>query len=242
MPNLHDLPLPPLSQETAIAQGRERLVFDWPARPDLLLKVARTASLGSGGARPAHRIPPLFRREERSWRAAKRMAQSRGQPVPLAEIVANVPFEQGVAQVVRKITDGAGNLAPTLADLVQSGTITSDHLTLLNAFVGELHALAVVVYDAKATNIVLDCAPDTQPRFVLVDGYGDRALIPLKTWIKPLARRRLARALARTARETGLAWDAGAGRFSFPPDQPPANGAASPHNSRTRASRPQPSR
>lgn len=109
------------------------------------------------------------------------------------------------------IRDADGAMAPSLADQCAAGALSADQQTALDAFVAAIYDLQIVVHDAGPKNIVWH---EKQSRYVLVDGFGDRSAIPLKTWIKPLNDRRLDRAFAETAAKSGLTWDPKARRFS----------------------------
>jgi hypothetical protein len=219
----HEAPplrLPALEPDAAIARGSERLVFDLADEPALLLKRLRPCALRRD--RRGRPWDPVHLREMRAWRRAARFAARTGRPPPVAEIIASRPVDGGFVQLVRKVADADGRMGPTLAELAASGLLDERHLALLDGLAADLAAAGIVVYDAGPANIVLETAGDGRARFVLVDGFGDRAAIPLRTWLPWLAVRRLDRALRGTARAVGLRWDGrrfaflnlGAGRFS----------------------------
>ena len=236
--------LPSLRQAETVARGSERAVFEWEDEPTILLKLTHDhAVLRDPFGRTRD---PIHSREVRAWRAALQYSARTGRPPPVAEILVLRSIDGSIVQLVRKVADAEGRMGPMLDRLIASDAFGDAELDLLNALAADLAAAGIVVYDARPANIVLEKRRDGPARFVLVDGFGDRAAIPLRALLPPLARRRLARALRRTAQETGLEFDGV--RFAFPVSpcgagrQPPTNGASAPHTSRTRASRPQASR
>jgi hypothetical protein len=205
IPPPHGPPLPRLSPDRAIARGSERSVFDWPERPALLIKVTHRQALRRDSRGRVK--DPLWPREYNAWRAAQAYAARSGRPPPVADVIACLPAEGGSAHVVRKIVDAEGRMGPTLDRLAAEDRLGAAEIGMLNALVADLMAAGIVVHDARAANIVLEAAPGRPARLVLVDGFGDRSAVPLRSWLPFLARRRLGRALRRTARETGLIWD-----------------------------------
>ena len=85
-------------------------------------------------------------------------------------------------------------------------------LARLNDFTDHVYALNVVAPDLHDTNVVLD-EDGPSPRFVLIDGFGDKTVIPLRTWLPWLNGRQLDRRFARFARLAPLDWQPDARRF-----------------------------
>lgn len=200
------LNLPSLAPERAIARGSERSVFDWPEEPGLLIKVLHANALRRDAR--GRVTDPVWRRERRTWRVAQAYAARTGRPPPVAEVIARLPTTAGGSlHVVRKVADAEGRMGPTLHRLAAENRLGATEIDRLNRLVADLMAAGIAVHDARAANFVLETGPGRPGRFVLVDGFGDRAAVPLRSWLPFLARRRLSRALRRTARETGLSWD-----------------------------------
>ncbi|TNF19521.1 MAG: hypothetical protein EP318_14565 [Rhodobacteraceae bacterium] len=195
-----------------IACGSERHVYLLPEAPDRLLKVMRAKHLraiegcddrtwrGWLRIRKAH---ALFRREQRAWSDAMLRASVRDAWPPLSGIAGLGLTPSGLGEVVERIVDAEGQTAPTLADLLHA-PLSAEMLTALNAFVAALYDWHIPAYDLGPKNILWE---DTTGRFVLVDGFGDRSVLPLKTWIRRLNDRRLDRAFAETAQKCPLTWN-----------------------------------
>lgn len=86
---------------------------------------------------------------------------------------------RGVGLLVGRITDAAGALAPTLRRAARDGARAGDLGRALDGFMAEMLQSGAVASDLGPGNVVV--APGASgPRLVLVDGLGDRALIPVR--------------------------------------------------------------
>ena len=204
-----------------LARGAMREVYEHPHDPNLLLKVVRAdrlrrhatargvkAALKRRGAFGPYRI---IARECLTYLAVARRAEEAGRPVPIAGCHGIVPTVRGLASACEYIRGTDGTVAPTLHALVEEDRLASDQLAALNAFVADLHALDVVTGDLNARNIVFDAGRGV---FVLVDGFGDNTILPLRSWFPRYNARRLDMGFAKIAGRTGLRWDGAARRFS----------------------------
>ncbi|SIS88231.1 PhoP regulatory network protein YrbL [Roseivivax lentus] len=209
-----------LKDARRLAKGSERAIYALPGAPDQLIKVMlpkyRRALDGvdpdTAKGRRRHAVAyALFFREEDAIARARAMAQARGIRSPLPDFLGYRDTDMGLGQVVEMIRDDAGAMAPSLADQCAEGSLSASQQSALDAFVAAIYDLHIVVHDAGPKNIVWDAAA---ARYVLVDGFGDRSALPLKTWFKPLNDRRLDRAFAECAQKAGLLWDAGARRLA----------------------------
>lgn len=216
-------PPSPVSRTTEagdeIARGSERHVYLVPGAPDMLLKVMRSKHLRTiaqiddktfRGWLAIRKAYALFRREQRAWNDAMLRAAVRGTLPPLAGIASLVLTPSGLGQIVERIAGPEGRTAPTLDDLLQA-PLRPEMLEALNGFVAALYDWHIPAYDLGPKNIVWDAA---SRRFVLVDGFGDRSALPLKTWFRGFNNRRLDRAFAGTAQKCPLIWDRKARRFT----------------------------
>ncbi|MCK0166467.1 PhoP regulatory network YrbL family protein [Jannaschia sp. S6380] len=217
-----------LSQATQVANGAVRDVFERPGHPDQLLKTLRLEKRAVYDSRPGllaqfkrrFTLGPYkyFLKEYRCYLRTAHLAEKFDRPIPIAEFGGVVRTERGLAQVVQKVGDEQGGLAPTLRMLLRVERFDPDLLRRLNAFVDDIHVLRVVAPDLNAGNIVLDPSGDA-PRFVLIDGYGEKSVLPLRAWFPALNARQLDRNFARIGRSRHLIWNAAARRFDPAPDQ-----------------------
>ena len=151
-----------------------------------------------------------------------RHVEAKGFPVPLMHGL--IATDLGIAQVVDAVLDDDGALGPTLADLERGAQIGPYECDLMNQLATALLYGGLPFYELKPHNIVLGRRAGIGPTaFWLVDGFGERQVLPLR---RLLPARRRAYALARLPklanRIPALAWDAAAARFRLtdaPPDR-----------------------
>ncbi len=218
---------PPLRLDVVapVAAGRRRDVFAHPEQARLLLKRERPRA-GDGarslmgrfrGRRPEGGNKGLVD-EYRTYICVATLAERQDRPVPIAGFGPILRTEAGLAQVWNRVGDGRGGLARTLRSICRDGAFDTAMLARLNAFVADVYALNVVAPDLHDTNVVLD-GDAASPRFVLVDGFGDKTLVPIRTWLPWLNARQLDRRFARLAGLPPLDWRPDARRFRLRPAQ-----------------------
>jgi len=195
--------------DVPLAVGRTRQVFAHPQRADCLVKVMRPEFVASqyDAALPLHRRWKLLRRAGRYTIYLREFgeyvaARSRfpQQACPLAPVFGIVDCgKHGLGLVVARITDGQGALAPTLRSLVERDGLDDALRARLAVFAAQLHACDVIVHDLNARNI-LQGVDGGRPRLVLVDGFGDRNIVPVcsmsRTYNRVNTRKRISRMMA----------------------------------------------
>lgn len=197
-------------------RGHQRLVFQHPEQPDLLIKVLRAEyvrdKFGAGSSfhnrhRRCREYQP-FLREFREYLVACARAPY---CLPyIQEVVGLVWTDLGLGLTVRKVSGRDGVSAPTLDRFLRShGKLDPERKRLLDECLRSLEESDVIVDDLNDSNLVLGVDASGTERFVLIDGIGSSTLVPIKAfsalanrWSK---RRRIARLRARVeAKEQGL--------------------------------------
>jgi hypothetical protein len=87
-------------------------------------------------------------------------------------------------------------------------------LAKLNEFVGDVYLFNIVCTDLVPQNIVYETRHG-RDRFVLIDGFGARNIIPFRRWSRRLNARALGESFAELARRLDLRWDPGARRLTI---------------------------
>jgi len=113
--------------------------------------------------------------------------------VPMARILGVAQTTLGLGLLVEKITDAAGNIAPTVADLARQGLVDDVFFGQLDEFFADLADAHVVLHDVSASNIACGLNADGKQGLYLIDGFGVLPLVPLYAWSKSLNRKRVAR-------------------------------------------------
>lgn len=209
-----------LNDETPVAVGGDRHIFQHPHAPALLVKVmdmqARAVYLET---RPLKRWYKQFQREsayrvylnEITEYVTTTTRPSGVWQVPMARILGLAQTTLGLGLLVEKITDEAGNIAPTVADLARQGKMDEALSARLDEFIEDLADAHVVLHDLSPSNIACGLNADGKSGLFLIDGFGVLPLVPLYAWSKRLNRKRIQRkyaemraAMARRAREAAL--------------------------------------
>jgi hypothetical protein len=174
-----------LSTRTPIAIGQLRQIFEHPSDSDLLIKVVRPEAIAArwGGARRWYkRIPRALHytgyvRELKEYIAIQARTPH-GNP-PIARMVGVVHTDMGLGLVSEKVRDDHGAAGPTLAKLYeQHGGYAPWVEDALAVFLRDLQACNVIVGDLHAWNLVYGSDSRGGPRLVLVDGFGEKNIVP----------------------------------------------------------------
>jgi hypothetical protein len=203
-----------LRDRTPIARGHKRFIFQHPSDPALLVKVMQPDVVeerwGSSN-RPWYKTSRRYgqymslRRELSEYLAAA-VKFPEGVPV-LQRFGGVVDTDYGVGVIVEKLVGRDGGMAPTLAMLASRDGVTPELLQKLAQFEAELIKYDIVVGKLHAHNLVL-AVRSGEERFVVIDGYGETALIPIHTWSTRIntahTRSRLRRLIAKLYRHPGL--------------------------------------
>ena len=205
-----------------ITRGGESEIYLRPGKRSQLIKVLRPNVVAR--FERSKRLKSRLRRRLRigphknllrfyaSYIDAMLVSQEIGRAPPLPHPRAIVLTDRGLGLAVQMIRDAEGRMAPSLRDIHESGDLDDDLLDRLNVFVGEIYLWNVVCTDLVPRNIVYETRHDRN-RFVLIDGFGDRNIIPFRRWSPLLNARALDAAFAELARRLDLRWDRGKRRL-----------------------------
>lgn len=172
-----------LSGQKPLAAGRKQSVYDHPEIAGLLVKILtdgperrrlfpRYSEYRYGSYRPWHREASEY---------LSILNRGSAEIERLSRFYGFVPTTSGPGLVVEKLTGPDGRLAPTLREQVRATPKGSQQRDLLRAEVedllGDLSRARIIVGDLHAGNIVR--AAERDNRLVIVDGLGERTLLPL---------------------------------------------------------------
>jgi hypothetical protein len=181
-----DLAMLKLRESEPVAQGHKRFVFQHPTDSNLLIKVLQPEVVEArwGRGRPWYKggryRQYVSLQREFSEHLALAARFPNGVPV-LQKLLGIVETDYGIGAVVEKLTGRDGGLAPSLAELVRRDGVTSQILERVEHFRNELLHYGVVVGKLHDRNLVL-AVRDGEERFVMIDGYGEKAAIPINVW------------------------------------------------------------
>ncbi|MCJ7994733.1 hypothetical protein J5N58_11330 [Rhizobium cremeum] len=184
--------------------GSLKRVYTHPDMQDVVLKIIDPART-SGDARLKgeslmKRTNPLgvyrgFRRELTQYLILSRRWNEdlRGAP-PIAVPCGLVSTTAGLALVTEKIGGAGDTLAPTLEKLFENGALAFKHLKALNRLFDDCMEMHVVLSDMHMRQFLYSETRSGRPEFVVIDGIGEKNIIPLRSLSPLLNRRRLKRA------------------------------------------------
>ncbi|WP_424969933.1 YrbL family protein [Dinoroseobacter sp. S76] len=203
-----------LSDDQKVASGTVRSVYEFPQQPELLIKVFHSPENRSP-RKPLKRLlwkyfPTMEYRSMLNELKCELLAALKlngdVRHMPLSRMLGIVQTNRGPGVVVERIAGSDGGLAPQLHRFVKDGHMAEPELNALNAFVRRLYELQIVARDINFSNIVYGTRDGSMACF-LIDGYGERNLIPLRSMSKRLNARSLDKQFAKIARRAGLNWD-----------------------------------
>ncbi|MEJ6402945.1 YrbL family protein [Yoonia sp. 2307UL14-13] len=219
----HALFLPP---SNLVASGVQRDVYLHPTDPTKLIKVLkpdrdqpRRKTFNGLMDRwfPSTRIRQI-RKEYMEYLRVMLRHPEPGFHAPMSHMFGFVSTNAGLGCLTERVMTPDGNLGETLGRKVKNGTLTDDHIALLNDTIARLFQHGVRAGDMNPNNFVFgqrDNGSGLGPKeCVLVDGFGDIHAIPVRSMASWSNRLGLADSCKRLARNTGLIWDPKTLRFS----------------------------
>ncbi|CAM3730138.1 PhoP regulatory network protein YrbL [Bordetella sputigena] len=185
-----------------IASGAERLVYQHPYDPSLLVKVIDFPAMAEHlSTRPLRRWRKNHQREGAyrnhvaelaEYTAAQNVAAGRWK-VPMARVLGLAQTDMGLGLLVEKITDGKGGLAPTVEQIVREQGLGEKLARELDYFFDTLADHHIILNDVSARNVVMGENADGEPGLYLIDGFGSKQAVPVFAYSKTLNRQRILR-------------------------------------------------
>lgn len=207
-----------------ISRGTVRLVFEFPDQPDLLIKVFHDFKKRSSRKRlkrlawklfPTYRFRSILSELKCEMLVVLKLGTALEQ-IPISRMFGVVQTSRGPGVIVERINGPDKQLAPSLHAFFRAGKMDENVLEALNEFVERMFRLKIVARDVNLSNIVYGLR-DNREQCILIDGYGERNLIPLRSMSKRLNDRSLNKQFMAIAEGSGLEWDSGARRLSNAP-------------------------
>ncbi len=199
-----------LADVVPLATGSQRRVYAYPGHPDFLIKVMREDALGRrfGPDAPWHkrrsrlRDYVSFARELKEYIGA--MARRREGRPPVARLLGLVETDLGLGLVSELVRDADGQPAPTLARLYQDQEgLAPATERALDDFVEDMLRYEIIVGDLHAWNLIYGSDSRGGPRFVMIDGFGEKNIVPLASMSRAFNRHRTLRRYARMREQLG---------------------------------------
>nr|CAD6418999.1 hypothetical protein REQ54_01912 [Rhizobium sp. Q54] len=190
--------------------GRIKDIYVHQGLPHAVIKIIRPSSVDKYGRFWEHkglkyRSPTgayrHFRRELTQYLELCRGYADNRMQFPMATPLGFMPTDRGLALISERIMDRDRDLGPSLEDLIRTRSVTKTHIEALGRLFEECIRLHIIVGDCNTGAMVYTESRGVQPEFVLVDGLGDKNLIPLRTMSWHYNRRKLLKARSRILNE-----------------------------------------
>jgi hypothetical protein len=206
-----------LAQLTPLAIGNVRAIYQHPQHADLLIKVIRAEAIARRWDAPGQwlkRLPRArhysgFVRELKEYIAIQ-ARYPQGVP-PLARMTGIVETDLGLGLVCEKVVAPDGSMAPSLhAIYLRNGGASDWTDAALENLLADLLRYNVIVGDLHAGNIVFGSdSRGGERHLVLVDGFGEKNVLPrnsMSRWLNQRNTRRLYRRLRKILTRPTATW------------------------------------
>ena len=207
-----------LDEARPIATGGKRDIYLHPHDPGLVIKVISARRQNKQNARSWRerlykpRYEWEFIREIKTvYRAS--LLRHEGEQMPIISASGLVQTSRGLGLSAEKITDADGGLAPRLSSFLDQQDFEAIYLPKLNRFIQDVFRFRIVASDLNCSNIVYS---GSEERFVAIDGFGSRTLIPIMVWSRKANERQLNATIEKKiANRTRLKWNKEARQFEL---------------------------
>ncbi|HEY4144293.1 YrbL family protein [Pinirhizobacter sp.] len=196
-----------LSGLAPVATGHIRYVYQHPTQADLLIKVMRQDAIVERWENG-----PWYRRLTRAkyYKGYIRefrefvtsYAVSPNGVSPLARVVGIELTDMGLGQVVEKVVAPDGSLAPTLDAWVRRDGYTPQVQAALDDFLARLLEHDTIAADLHAWNVVYGSDSRGGPHLLMIDGFGEKNIIPHQSMSRRHNRNRTIRRFNRMVERT----------------------------------------
>ncbi|MES2439036.1 MAG: YrbL family protein [Verrucomicrobiota bacterium] len=201
-----------LSHLTPIASGNNRDVFAHPDDADLLIKTVKPEALEKRSGSDAPWSKRLFRRY-RHYQTFLRECQEHivshldadGVPDFVHTIVGFVETDRGLGLVTKAERDRSGAYAKTLLKIIEEGLFDDEAQAALERFKQAFLRSGVIITDLGLRNLVYSHDAKSGAHFVVIDGYGEKNIIPFNStfkWCHMRSKRKRMIRLSRTVQRT----------------------------------------
>lgn len=128
--------------------------------------------------------------------------------LPIARIFGLIDTDLGDGLVTELIESAPGVPAPTLSDHIARHGLDAEVMSAVDALVQRIIACGIVVNDLRTANLACRRCVDGRLELILIDGFGDKNVIPRLSLIAWLNRRnthrRVDRLLAELRRKAAI--------------------------------------
>lgn len=199
-----------------LVTGNVRAIYQHPLHADLLIKIVRAEAIARRWDAPGRwlkRLPRVrhysgFLRELKEYIAIQ--ARSPHGAAPIARMTGIVETDLGLGLVCEKVVAPDGAMAPSLHSIyLSNGGATAATDMALEQLLAELLRYNVIVGDLHPGNIAYGSDSRGGPHLILVDGFGEKHVVPrnsMSRWLNRHNTRRLFRRLRKDLSRPTSSW------------------------------------
>mgnify|MGYP003632331679 CR=1 FL=1 len=178
-----------------LGEGTQKLVFDHPESTDKVIKIMKPENSTPDGARVgqhylrAHRSQGIYRQFRRELIQYLQLCKSnfneKNYTFPIETVHGFVGTDLGLGLVTEKIVSPSG-LPKTLSYISRNSEFTPKHAKALDDFFDSCCCLHIVFGEVNIAGIMYTEERRGIPEFVLIDGIGDKLIIPFRSMSKTI--------------------------------------------------------
>lgn len=183
-----------------LGQGTQKLVYEYPGDSDKVIKIMKPENATADGGRAnqhylrSHRSQGIYRQFRRELlqylQLCKNHYASHQFLFPIETVYGFVGTDKGLGLITEKITSSGGNPL-TLEHLLINKTFGEKQKEALNIFFDECCDYHVVFGEVNIGGIMYTEHRQGRPEFVLVDGIGEKLIIPFRAMSKTINARNI---------------------------------------------------
>lgn len=183
-----------------IDAGTQKDIYQHPCEADRVIKVMKLEHATDNGGRSgqhylrAHRSQGIYRQFRRELLQYLQLCKNHYSKLtftfPIETVYGFVATDQGLGLVTEKIVASNGS-SVTLEALCAGNTFNKNHAKALDTFFDDCCALHIVFGEVNIAGIMYTEARQGTPEFVLVDGIGEKLIIPFRSMSKTINTRNI---------------------------------------------------
>lgn len=183
-----------------LGQGTQKLVYEHPDDPYKVIKIMKPENATFHGGRAnqnhlrshhSHGIYRQFRREILQYLQLCKNSYGDNKFIfPIETVYGFIATNKGLGLVTEKIIS-PNNESLTLEHLIINGTFAKKHKQALDLFFDDSCQQHVVFGEVNIGGIMYTEKRQNRPEFVLVDGIGEKLIIPFRSMSKTINTRNI---------------------------------------------------
>lgn len=202
-----------IEQLTLLGQGTQKLVYQHPEDSDKVIKLMRPENATADGGRASQHpirsnrhqgIYRQFRRELLQYLQLCKNNYAQKQFIfPIETVYGFISTDKGLGLVTEKIISPNGE-SLTLENLVNQGLFGDEQKKALDQFFDDCCNYHVVFGEVNVGGIMYTESRQNRPEFVLVDGIGEKLVIPFRAMSRSINTRNIRKVEEKIKTKLGL--------------------------------------